>query len=285
ALYGGLATAANLTNPTGYAFGCGHCHPLNPASHMSGGRANIELYNPAAPAGSLKKLNPASALYTPGPTVFTDSFGVQYTQGTCANVYCHSRPSYASSAVQEPGVDFPFTGYPTADAGFTLTRGRTYATVTWGGAATTCTSCHGLPVRTSAPGVQAMVGQSHSWLDAAGEESGHSWNHGYTPLSCRTCHIQTVSAANATSRTGRVSVYGAVPVTGFGRHVNGLPNVAFDTTNPLPYPTPRSLTSASYNQATATCTNVACHLDQTSVKHGTPYRYPVSIECDSCHQK
>lgn len=286
ATYGGLDTAANLTNPTGYAFGCAHCHPSDSAKHANGGLAEIELYNANAPAGSLKRRSPG-ATYTPGPTVFTDSKGKQYTEGTCGNVYCHSGPTYATpNAVPVPGVDFAFTGYPIVYPAFTLLTGRAYASPTWGGAALPCTGCHALPLRTLDPAVHAASGQSHSWIDAAGNEVGHAWNHGFTPLSCRTCHNQTVTTANAPTRTAAgVSIYNGVPISGFGFHVNGNPDVAFDQVNPVQYGTSLSLGAATYSQATATCSNVACHLSQSAVKNGTPHRSTtVTAECNACHQ-
>jgi predicted CxxxxCH...CXXCH cytochrome family protein len=183
------------------------------------------------------------------------------------------------------GLDFAFTGYPLAYPSYALNLGRTYQVATWGGAPLPCDGCHGFPIRTQAPSVVAMVGQSHSWLDAQGAESGHGRNHGFAPLPCSTCHVQTVSQQNATSRTASgVSVYGPVPVAGFAFHVNGLPDVVFDTARSSAYLTPKSLAGATYAQATSTCSNVACHLDQTAVKHGTPFRSDtVTPECNVCH--
>ncbi len=285
-VYGGLDTAANLTNPTGYAFGCAYCHPSDPAKHAKGGLAEVELYNANAPLGSLKRLSP-TAVYTPGTQTFTDAKGRAYTLGTCANVYCHSGPSYATpDVVPAAGTDFAFTGYPLAFPSYALNLGRSYQTANWGGAALPCGGCHGFPIRTQAPGVQAMAGQSHSWLDASGNESGHGWNHGFSPVPCTTCHTQTVTAQNATSRAASgSSIYSPVPIAGFAFHVNGKPDVVFDTARTQPYLTPKSLAGASYSQATQTCSNVACHLDQTAVKHGTPFRSDtVTPECNVCHQ-
>ncbi len=285
-VYGGLETAANQPNPTGYAFGCAFCHPLNPAKHMNGGLAEIELYNPSAPAGSLKARSPG-ATYTPGTTVFTDNKGKTYTEGTCANVYCHSGPSFSTpGAVPVPGVDFSWSAYPINYPSFSVVTGRTYSTPNWGGGALTCTGCHAVPLRTLEPTVHAATGQSHSWIDASGAESGHAWNHGFAPLSCRTCHQQTVTVANATSRTtGGVSVFSDVPISGFGFHVNGNPDVAFDKVNPVQYRSSLTLAAATYSQATATCSNVSCHLNQSAVKNGTPFRSTsVTTECNVCHQ-
>ena len=283
--YGSLSTAASVTSPTGYAFGCGNCHPIDSARHLSGGRADIELYNPNAPPGSLKLRSPL-AVYTPGTTVFTDSAGIPYTQGTCSNVYCHSGPAYATpNPVPRPGVDFTFAGYPVTYPAFALDVSRSFRTVTWGAAGTGCSGCHGFPIQTSLPPVHAMAGQSHSYLDTAGAQSGHAWNHGDTPLSCRTCHHDTVTAANATTRVGGVASYGPVPIVGWGEHVNGRPDVTFDLVDPISSGgRVQSLATASFSQTTSTCSSVSCHKSQSAVKNGTPYRYELSLECNVCHQ-
>ncbi len=284
--YGSLSTAASVNSTTGYAFGCGNCHPMDPAKHMNGGRAEIELYNPTAPPGSLKLRSPL-AVYTPGATLFTDDGGIQYTKGTCSSVYCHSGPSYSTpGAVPQPGVDFSFAGYPITYPTFALDVGRAYQPVTWGGVGTGCGACHGLPLRTADPAVKAGVGQSHSSLGASGLESGHAFNHNDSPLPCRTCHYQTVTAANATGRTGGLSTYGPVPIVGWAQHVNGRPDVVFDAVDAVSSAgKPQSLGTASYNQATKTCTSVSCHKSQTAVVNGHPFRPDhVSLECNACHQ-
>jgi predicted CxxxxCH...CXXCH cytochrome family protein len=276
-----------VTNPTGYAFGCGQCHPLDPARHLNGGRAEVELYNPAAPAGSLKARSPM-AVYTPGATTFYDDAGIPYTQGSCGNVYCHSGPTYATpAAVPRPGVDFAFAGYPVSYPAYAVDVARGFSTVAWGGASAGCGGCHGFPLRTSEPTVSAGVGQSHSMVGATGLESGHAFNHNGTPLNCRTCHHDTVTAANSTGKVGGLTTYGPVPIAGWAQHVNGLPDVAFDTVNAVAVSgVTQSLAAATYQQATATCANVSCHKSQSAVKNGHPFRPDsVSIECNACHQK
>jgi predicted CxxxxCH...CXXCH cytochrome family protein len=284
-LYGGLGTAADVANPAGYAFGCGYCHPLDASRHMNGGLAELELFSSSS--GGLKALTPSTASYTPGATESTDAHGITYTLGTCNNVYCHSRATYETpGGVPEPGVDFSVAGYPIVYPSYALTRGRAYASIAWGGPNPGCGGCHGLPPRTAAPLVGAMAGQSHSFIDAEGRESGHAFNHGLAqPLACRTCHRATVAAASSTSRDDAgVSQYGPVPIAGFDRHVNGGADVVFDTVEPIAYPTPLTLEGAGWEPATATCTNVACHRQQSSVRHGTPFRYRNAFECNACHQ-
>jgi predicted CxxxxCH...CXXCH cytochrome family protein len=134
--------------------------------------------------------------------------------------------------------------------------------------------------------VHAGAGQSHSYLDATGLESGHGFNHNDSPLPCRTCHKDTVTAANVTSRVGGVSSYQPVPIVGWGAHVNGLPDVAFDKVNQVSSGGKlQTLGAATYSQATSTCSNVACHKSQTAVKNGHPFRPDqVTLECNACHQ-
>jgi predicted CxxxxCH...CXXCH cytochrome family protein len=259
---------------------------MDPSLHANGGRAEVELSNPLAPVGSLKALSPAGQ-YTPGGATYQDATGLPYTLGTCTNVYCHSATTWATpSGVPRPGVDFPSTGYPITYPAYPLVTGRAFSSIGWGAANPGCGGCHGLPPRTAAPQVNAMAGQSHSYLDAQGYEYGHAWNHGFAPLSCRTCHAQTVTAANTTTRDALgVATYGPVPIVGFALHVNGRPDVVFDAVNPLPYTRPPlSLSTASYNQATSTCSNVACHFQQTAVRSGTPFREENTYECNACHQ-
>ena len=63
---------------TGYAFGCGNCHPIQVDQHsmLTGGDAKVVLYEAAAPAASLKARNATTAAYAPAAR-------------TCSGVYCH----------------------------------------------------------------------------------------------------------------------------------------------------------------------------------------------------
>ena len=90
---------------------------------------------------------------------------------------------------------------------------------------------------------------------------------------------------NATSRVGGLSVYGAVPIVGWGSHVNGLPDVAFDKVDPVSVAgRVQPLTTATYSQPSRTCSNVSCHKSQTAVVNGSPFRPELTIECNTCHQ-
>jgi len=71
------------------------------------GVVEVELYNPASPADSLKAKNPANAEYAPGSTVTTYPGNIEgrsfsWTDGTCSNVYCHSGYTVSSGPVGLP---------------------------------------------------------------------------------------------------------------------------------------------------------------------------------------
>ncbi|MBI5556377.1 MAG: CxxxxCH/CxxCH domain-containing protein, partial [Deltaproteobacteria bacterium] len=72
-------------------------------------------------------------------------------------------------------------------------------------------------------------------------------------------------------------------------HVNGSVDVAFDTVNEMTYntssgPVTYDMTVASFDPATRTCSNVGCHITETKVTWGLPYRwYDYGQECDRCH--
>ncbi len=83
-----------------------------------------------------------------------------------------------------------------------------------------------------------------------------------------------------------VTLLDDVEIAGFGSHVDGAVDVEFDATQPSDlYPTTAlELGDARWDATTRTCSNVACHLNQTSVTFGAPYRYYNSFECNSCHR-
>ena len=284
-----------------YLFGCGNCHPLASANHRNQ-TVDVELYNPLAPAGSLKAKNPADAAYDP-------------LAGRCSNVYCHSGYTVTSSDVVGPPLEYPANPIPpgytlygsfimdATNSNFTyapyaVNSGRAYAvTPPWGttGTFTTCAECHEFPLTTSYPEVSAGVGDSHQWIDEYGYTNLHAWNMSYDPVQCRTCHYSTVTQAGATSGTDYLVVYAPVPLASRVTHVNGTPDVAFDTVNSIDYGRRSySLSGATYNPATKSCANVACHYYpsgspreptrlQQEPKWGAPYRWWTS-ECNVCHR-
>jgi predicted CxxxxCH...CXXCH cytochrome family protein len=292
ASYGGTGATADLL-PGGnvYAFDCGNCHPTDLAQHANGvsnpggGSAEIDLDPSKAPLGSLKARNPMNAAYTPGAQVFSDAQGFSYTQGTCSNVYCHSRKQFSTpGGVPEPGVDFVFNGYPIVYPAYTVDESRVYTSPTWG-QSLSCDACHGFPPRSSVPDVNAGAGDSHSWIDGSDNESLHGWNMGFDPVACATCHYETVTDQGVRSRDpgNGWSIYQAVPIAGFDRHVDGWPNVAF-TDELVSLRTDHDLTTAAWDPIAGTCSNTSCHLQENPVAWGEPYRYNNGAECNQCHQ-
>jgi predicted CxxxxCH...CXXCH cytochrome family protein len=265
---------------------------MDAAKHANG-VVEVELYDAESPAGSIKALNPTSAAYANGTTVHTDSRGFPYTNGTCSNVYCHSYNEWTTPGGVAASMPCRTSLPPN------LVTTRLYRQITWGGALPKdCTGCHASPPKTTYPSNDGGSGDSHMTINRYSEEELHSWNMTIgEPLSCTYCHNATVSIKNKVNRyltvynniTTVFSNYSAVPIANFSRHVNGRNDVAFDAVTPVVYqtsgsPTTKYLTNASYNSGNKTCSNVACHLSQTSVKWGLPYRWRPYTECDRCHQ-
>jgi predicted CxxxxCH...CXXCH cytochrome family protein len=234
-----------------YAFGCGHCHPLDPARH---GLGEVDLSPPPSATGSLKDRNDPAATYDPGT-------------GTCSGVYCHSNGKGITVRVRTaPGVIEDVPPFRTTPA--------------WtSGASPGCGGCHGNPPRYESGGPGAADANTHLQLDADGWETGHfgglpgPWHtskHGggggdpdqmASPITCQVCHHETADPTSTgpsgfywLDTTGDYQLPGGVlgyacgschapgdPVapTGNGRvlplrHVNGRPDVAFDPRVALP---------------------------------------------------
>ena len=263
-----------------YIMSCGNCHPMDNSKHGNS-VIDVELYSTSAPAGSLKAKNPASASYLAGPEVFTDSRGYFYSKGTCSNVYCHSYNDWTTT--QDIADSDP-------DWESKLVVTRKYKNITWGGSSLNCSGCHANPPRTAYPANDGGAGNSHSWIDPYGYDNLHNWNmYGKEPVSCSYCHNGTVQQLSTfTYDSMGVVTMGEIPISNYSRHVNGVNDVSFDQQKPFVYQTSygavsRSLSNATYNSGTKTCLNVACHLQETAVKWGTPYRWYYN-ECDRCHQ-
>ena len=279
AAYGSTGIAKDINaNATAYIMNCGNCHPMDGSKHGNG-TVEVELYSPQAPAGSLKALNPASAAYVAGGTVYTDARGLSYTKGTCSNIYCHSYVTWTSTPIPDGDPNWQSKAAST----------RNYRTTAWGGAALTCSGCHGNPTESTFADNDGGAGDSHSWMDSYGYQNLHTYNMGFAPVSCRYCHNDTVKQVNSYTVDGMgVRTLGDVPITGFAKHVNGSNDVSFDKQNPFVYDSyysgtiSMSLAGATYDPASKNCSNVSCHREQTVVKWGTPYRWYYN-ECDRCH--
>lgn len=269
------------TNATSYGLNCGHCHPLDPSKHRNG-FVEVELYDASAPydvpsdplaEGDRRAIKKASsgAHYTPGTNTFVDAdSGLEYSDGTCSEVYCHSEQLEAAPYVPDPVVvDFATFVWEAVDpfidpalqnccnnttdtyADFDLTVTRQYRDVTWGAAPlqaddpARCGLCHGYPPRNL--GSDRGVGDSHGFVDAQGWESGHNWNHGRFPIQCRRCHAEAVSdylpveanpysSANSSyfwdEPAGDLLVYAAPMDIDSTVHVNGKKDVDLDLSDP-----------------------------------------------------
>jgi len=265
--------------------GCGNCHPMDVSFHGNRTWGDIEFSNILAPADSLKALN-ASGSY-------------DQAIGTCRNIYCHSANSWTTSGtVPEPWPES--TGWdknidplprPLPD---NIVTGRVYRNVTWdSGETLTCNGCHDYPPQTSSVDNDGGAGDSHYWIDPEGYENLHVWNMGFTAIGCRTCHYDTVREWDQSQGQGwdidestLRRFYYDVALYDKAKHVNGSVDVTFDTVNNFTYDGPEiyDLSPASFDPETKTCSNVACHIEETKVIWGLPYRwYNYDAECDRCH--
>jgi predicted CxxxxCH...CXXCH cytochrome family protein len=244
ALQDRFPSATPTTAPAVYGFGCGSCHPLDPARHFDG-TVEVELYDATAPAGSLKARAAPGAAY-------------DAATGTCSGTYCHSSGQASPAFVASPGWR--------------------------SGTALGCDGCHANPPRYPSGGAGATDANSHVGLADDGYEFGHflgmpgPWHspkHGgffagddAAPITCQTCHYETTHPANTgpsgfyyLDTTGTYQLPGGDPSrlgspwyanydcsschragqapTGRGmvlplRHVNGVRDVAFDPRTALP---------------------------------------------------
>jgi predicted CxxxxCH...CXXCH cytochrome family protein len=179
--YGGLTVLEDVSPAGGpsYDFGCGHCHPLDPARHAAlAPAAQLELTPPPTPVAGdeIKARNAPAAAYDPAT-------------GTCTGVYCHSSGQAAPAYAATPA----WTAAPGALG---------------------CGGCHGNPPRYASGGAATATANSHLVLADDGWESGHfqglpgpwhSSKHGglwgpgddAAPMTCQTCHADTVDPAAA----------------------------------------------------------------------------------------
>jgi predicted CxxxxCH...CXXCH cytochrome family protein len=189
-VYGDLRILEDVaTGGVRYAFGCGHCHPLDPAAHEADlgndGLPDVVLTPPAQPVAgdAIKRRNAPQAAWDPAT-------------GTCSGVYCHS----SGLAAPDAPLDYRTTPAWTAAPG---TLG--------------CDGCHGNPPRYRSAGSASAAPNSHLQLAGDGWEWGHyaglpgAWHpagskHGgglgwagesaAAPITCQTCHFATVDPGN-----------------------------------------------------------------------------------------
>ncbi len=186
--YGDLRILEDVaTSGTSYAFGCGHCHPIDPAAHEADlgddGLPDVLLTPPpqAVPEDALKRRNAPLAAWDPA-------------SGTCSGVYCHS------------------SGHGAMDAPLDYRSTPAWAA---GPDALGCDGCHGNPPRYRSAGSTSAAPNSHLQLADDGWEWGHfagmpgpwhgskhggglGWGgaHAAAPITCQTCHFDTVDPAN-----------------------------------------------------------------------------------------
>jgi predicted CxxxxCH...CXXCH cytochrome family protein len=269
-------TVENLSTPDTYIYSCGTCHPSSSSSYHNNGTVDLELYDPSAPAGTIKSLNPAEASYDPATS-------------TCSNVYCHSATTWSSTTVGTPIME---SNVPVLDGNgnltyppYTVTEAKQYVAMNWDGSSLDCNGCHRNGPQTSVPTVSAGVGQSHGWIDDWGYEDLHAWNMASDPLTCRTCHYNTVTAEQTWSRDSwDITTYDDVVIADRSHHVNGMVDVLFDPVNTVAVrDSVISLAASSYDVNSRTCSSVPCHLEQLTPEWGKPYRWWETAECDQCH--
>jgi trimeric autotransporter adhesin len=208
----------NYSTANAFRFGCGTCHPTDPALHRNG-IVDVTL-QPGDGAGTLRNKNAvvtAEGLNTPGSGVS----GTSKTNVVCTNVYCHSN------------------GYG---------DNRVYATTpNWYGGTFTgdrCAACHGNSPNTTIAGSSAhsihVVG-IHSlnvYNGVSGNlPTGGSGNVGHgiasqsTTINCNTCHANTVSYSRNDSSIVCASCHNGqghvMTVVDKRNHVTGSVNVAF----------------------------------------------------------
>ena len=328
---------------TAYKFGCGQCHPMDMAKHLDG-TTDVEVSPLGAPVGSMRAMNDVSAQYV--GTIGQKS-------GSCSGVSCHSTGQATPTFVSSPAWN---TTQPiSCDA--CHANPPKYPN---GGPDSGTENTH-VVLADDGGTLGHFGGLIGPWL-----YSFHGYSNGVAgvresaPITCQTCHLESVDRNN-TGPSGfyyldtsgdyqirdaagnpaatlydacgncHTGLAGAAP-KGWGkaaplRHVNGRPDVVFDTRD-LPgaltgYPGAPSginlqpywfanpyyggpsalyngavcenntwsvnLKSASYDYETKTCTNVACHLQESNSDFPAlpPLRWgktPVGwASCDACH--
>ena len=188
--YGDLRILQDVADGgTRYMFGCGHCHPIDPAAHEADlgadGLPDVVLTppDPAVSGDAIKFRN-------------TPQAGWNETTGTCSGVYCHSS---GHGSLDAP-LDYRATPAWTATTG-----------------ALGCDECHGNPPRYPSAGAGSAAPNSHIELASDGWEWGHyagmpgpwhwggskhggglGWTgtHAASPVTCQSCHYDTVDPAN-----------------------------------------------------------------------------------------
>jgi len=297
-------TSVSIAGDTsaGYLFNCANCHPRDMDIYHRDGFVQVELYDPTAPEGTVKALNPPEATYLSGGEVLFDGRNYPYTNGTCSSVYCHSYTSFTTPTdctfTNESGSRY-CDDYATAN----LAATRVYRDVQWNSQLPAdCSGCHANAPRTDYTTNDGMTGDSHAWGNPWGYEQGHFNKEWFdmNPITCSTCHNDTVKVQAAWWRTPSpyYTHFSSVPIASHAKHVNGRNDVSFDQTRSFALSrtdwfgnmttTYWPLSAAAYAPETKTCSNVSCHIGQASVKWGKTYRgykawSGIDYVCWECH--
>lgn len=278
-----------------YMYGCGNCHPLDDTKHANGA-VEVELFDAKAPAGSLKARSKSTA---------------SFAGGKCSDVYCHSSGQAAPAFVQSP-----------AWVGGKFAEPR-------------CAACHANPPKYPSGGAGSATANTHVVMADDGWELGHfgglpgPWHtsyHGGTtegsaPMTCQTCHYDTVAAANAgpggfyyldttgnydlggqlkysctlchTGQTGAPAQKGGAVAS--KRHVNGQRDVVFDPRTTLPANVPGVPAAPNRPSKPYWVTAVPSYLPAGSAVDGTTWSFalegasydPTTKTCSKvpCHLK
>jgi len=156
----------------------------------------------------------------------------------CSNLYCHSNAN------------------------------NSYSTVTWGGAAMTCTSCHdNSRVNDSANSNPAQLNARHSMHIDTGLQTDTGMGTQRYGLTCNRCHNDTAS--------------GNAAISNRSKHVDNTKDVVF------------SEAGGSFNSTAKDCSNIYCHSQARTDDNGNwkaPYKAvkwsdtTFDMKCFSCHK-
>ncbi|KAF0220976.1 MAG: cytochrome C family, partial [Geobacteraceae bacterium] len=302
------ATPGNNGTAGQYQFQCSSCHGLSISNHASGpvsASAAGEIFFGYSAAGK-------RGTYTYGATVTLDG-SLNWTNGTCANTYCHSNGAGAA------GNNTTFTwAAPTlgcADchgdattAGKLLNTGKHQAHVNnaaYLGTNFGCADCHAKTV-TSSTAIADKTRHVNKFMDYSGVRAGrnktcsniycHSngkgnyinptgWSAASTPLACNGCHLNTSSSHPKHVTTSGITCDKCHNATAASNtalvavnvtHVNGN---AQDVSIAAAYD--GNGVTGNYTPGTQTCSSVTCH---SNGKGGyQDVAWGATLNCGSCH--
>lgn len=295
-----------------YRFGCSNCHPLDKLTFHNNGQVNLALSKNDAGIGYLRSLN--GATNDNGPNAAGS--GIVGTSGIsikCTAVYCHSN-GYSTNLIYATTPDWyggTFTGDKCANCHGNFPNSTIagspghYDNTNWLGSGVAGGHIVGIHYENIYNGATGLRTAGNT------NTSSHGLASNSTTISCNLCHNDTVTTSandqsvncstvgchdSGTRLKGNAAIASAVT------HVNGRVDVTFAPINVIAKAqlrTPQggwvrtgtyktagsfdtystSLSKASYVAGTKTCSNVACHFQQT-IKWGD---VGGKTTCLSCH--